>query len=345
MALNVGTRLAHYDVAALIGEGRRRQVWQATDTQLNRQLALKILPDAFADDPDRPARSQREAQVLTSLNHPGIAHIHGIEEAQDTRALVLEFVEGPTLADRIAQGAIPIDEALRIAKQLAEALDAVHEQGVIHRDLKPANVKVRDNGRAKVLAFGLAKALDPAPEGDPSQFPTLTAAATQMGVIPGDGSVHVARAGAGEGSRQTYGHLGVWYRVGSHGGRPRGFLCEVHTQDLFQEETMTRLRRGCPPPRPPTPSVAPASGTPRTRVSRKPVFVGPPAAARYASRNTVPPTPFVVVGARTLRPVKTFLSKVTTYRHTRYSSLAARRMGAKRPSSHKISYCRGPLGE
>ena len=161
------------------------QVWQATDTQLNRQVALKILPDAFADDPDRLARFTREAQILASLNHPNIAAIHGIEEADGTRALVLELVEGPTLADRIAEGPIPIDEALPIAKQIAEALEAAHEQGVIHRDLKPANIKVREDGTVKVLDFGLAKALDPNPEGDPNQSPTLTAAATQMGVIMG----------------------------------------------------------------------------------------------------------------------------------------------------------------
>ena len=178
-------RIAHYDVTALLGEGGMGQVWQATDTQLNRQVALKILPDAFQDDPDRLARFQREAQVLASLNHPGIAAIYGIEKSDDTRALVLELVEGPTLADRIAKGPIPVDEALPIARQIAEALEAAHEAGVIHRDLKPANIKVREDGTVKVLDFGLAKALDPAPKGDPSQSPTLTAAVTQMGVIMG----------------------------------------------------------------------------------------------------------------------------------------------------------------
>ena len=185
MPLSAGTRLGHYDVTALIGEGGMGQVWQATDTQLNRQVALKILPDAFAADPDRLARFQREAQVLASLNHPNIAQIHGIEEAEGTRALVLELVEGPTLADRISKGPIPLDEALPIAKQIAEALEAAHEAGVIHRDLKPANIKVREDGTVKVLDFGLAKALEPAPDADPSQSPTLTAAATQMGVIMG----------------------------------------------------------------------------------------------------------------------------------------------------------------
>ena len=185
MPLSPGTRLGHYDVTALLGEGGMGQVWQATDTQLNRQVALKILPDAFAADPDLLARFQREAQILASLNHPNIAAIYGIEEAEGTRALVLELVEGPTLADWIAKGPIPLDEALPIAKQIAEALEAAHEAGVIHRDLKPANIKVREDGTVKVLDFGLAKALDPSPDADPSQSPTLTAAATQMGVIMG----------------------------------------------------------------------------------------------------------------------------------------------------------------
>ena len=188
MPLSPGTRLGHYDVTALLGEGEMGQVWQATDTQLGRQVALKILPDAFAADPDRLARFKREAQILASLNHPNIAAIYGIEEAEGTRALVLELVEGPTLADRLKQGPIPIDEALPIAKQIAEALEAAHEQGVIHRDLKPANVKVKDDGTVKVLDFGLAKAFQP-DAGDPalSQSPTisLTAAATQMGMVLG----------------------------------------------------------------------------------------------------------------------------------------------------------------
>ncbi len=161
------------------------QVYQATDTKLKRQVALKILPEAFAADPERLARFQREAEVLASLNHPNIAQIHGLEEADGVRALVLELVEGPTLADRIKQGPIPLDEALPIAKQIAEAVEAAHEAGVIHRDLKPANIKVREDGTVKVLDFGFAKALDPNPTGDPSQSQTLTAAATQMGVIMG----------------------------------------------------------------------------------------------------------------------------------------------------------------
>ena len=188
MPLDPGTTLGPYAVTAKIGEGGMGEVYRARDTKLDRDVALKVLPQAFTDDPDRLARFEREAKVLASLNHPNIGGIHGLEESEGVRALVLEYIEGPTLADRIKQGAIPVDEALPIAKQIAEALEAAHEAGVIHRDLKPANIKVRDDGTVKVLDFGLAKALDSTPEGDPSQSPTLTAAATQMGVIMGTGA-------------------------------------------------------------------------------------------------------------------------------------------------------------
>ena len=185
MPLSPGTRLGVYEVSAKIGEGGMGEVWQARDTTLDRDVALKVLPEAFTSDPDRLARFEREAKVLASLNHSNIGTIYGLEEAEGVKALVLELVEGPTLADRIKQGPIPVDEALPIAKQIAEALEAAHEQGVIHRNLKPANIKVKDDGTVKVLDFGLAKALDPLPEGDPSNSPTLTAAATQMGMIMG----------------------------------------------------------------------------------------------------------------------------------------------------------------
>ncbi len=155
LVLLVGDAILVWPSARAAALARR----EIADTKLNRQVALKILPEAFATDSDRLARFQREAQVLASLNHPGIAAIYGIEEQGDTRALVLELVEGPTLADKIAKGPIPIDEALPIAKQIAEALEAAHEAGVIHRDLKPANIKVREDGTVKVLDFGLAKAI------------------------------------------------------------------------------------------------------------------------------------------------------------------------------------------
>lgn len=160
------------------------EVYRARDKRLERDVAIKILPESFAHDADRLARFEREAKTLASLNHPNIAIIHGFEETHGIQALVMELVEGPTLADRIALGPIPFDEALPIAKQIAEALQAAHEQGVIHRDLKPANIKLRPDGTVKVLDFGLAKALDTTPHGDPSQSPTLTAA-TEMGVILG----------------------------------------------------------------------------------------------------------------------------------------------------------------
>ena len=138
------------------------EVYRALDPNLDRPVALKILPDTFAHDPDRLARFEREAKTLAALNHPNIAQIYGLEKADHVRALVMELVEGPTLADRIAQGPIPVNEALRIARQIAEALETAHELGIVHRDLKPANIKVRPDGTVKVLDFGLAKAMDPA---------------------------------------------------------------------------------------------------------------------------------------------------------------------------------------
>src|SRR5262249_7500987 len=158
------------------------KVYRATDTKLNRDVAIKILPEAFAQDADRMARFEREAHVLASMNHPNIAAIYGVEE----RALVMELVEGPTLAERIAHGPIPLEEALPIARQIAEALEYAHEKGIIHRDLKPANIKLTADDRVKVLDFGLAKALANEPAAaDPSASPTLTMRATVAGVIMG----------------------------------------------------------------------------------------------------------------------------------------------------------------
>ena len=155
-----GTRLGPYEIVAQIGVGGMGEVYRATDTNLERQVAIKVLPASVAADPDRLARFDREAKTLAALNHPNIAAIYGLEKSCGITALVMELVEGPTLADRIAQGAIPIDEALPIARQIAEALEAAHEQGIIHRDLKPANIKVRSDGTVKVLDFGLAKAIE-----------------------------------------------------------------------------------------------------------------------------------------------------------------------------------------
>ena len=180
--------LGPYQIITKIGEGGMGEVYRARDTRLDRDVALKVLPEAFTADPDRLARFEREAKVLASLNHPNIGGIHGLEESDGIKALVLEYIDGPTLADRIAQGPIPVDEALPIARQIAEALEAAHQQGVIHRDLKPANIKVRADGTVKVLDFGLAKAFEPeAGSASASVSPTisLTAAATRMGMVIG----------------------------------------------------------------------------------------------------------------------------------------------------------------
>src|SRR6516225_2663618 len=155
MALATGVRLGAYEIVSPIGAGGMGEVYRARDTKLKRDVALKVLPDAFARDPGRMARFQREALVLASLNHPSIAAIYGVED----RALVLELVEGPTLAERIAHRPIPLAEALPIARQIVEALEYAHEKGTIHRDLKPTNIKLTSDGRVKVLDFGLAKAL------------------------------------------------------------------------------------------------------------------------------------------------------------------------------------------
>jgi Tol biopolymer transport system component len=186
MSIISGTKLGSYEVVALIGAGGMGEVYRARDTKLNRDVALKVLPAALATDADRMARFEREAQVLASLNHPNIATIYGLEESNSIRALVMELVEGPTLAERICGRAIPLDVALPVAKQITDALEYAHEKGVIHRDLKPANVKLSADGNVKVLDFGLAKALEEqAPVGNPSVSPTLTLEGTRVGVILG----------------------------------------------------------------------------------------------------------------------------------------------------------------
>ncbi len=163
------------------------EVYQAHDTKLGRDVAIKVLPEAFAHDPERLSRFQREAKTLASLNHPNIAHIYGLEENGGSSYLVMELVPGDTLADRIKRdGAIPVVEALGIAKQIAEALEAAHEKGIVHRDLKPANIKVTPEGKVKVLDFGLAKAFsDDGSNQDIANSPTMSGAATMQGVILG----------------------------------------------------------------------------------------------------------------------------------------------------------------
>jgi Tol biopolymer transport system component len=182
----IGQTISHYRVMEKLGIGGMGEVYRATDSRLGRDVALKVLPAAFAQDAERMARFEREAQLLASLNHPHIAAIYGLEESNGIRALAMELVEGPTLADRIARGAMPLEEALLIARQISEALEYAHEKGIIHRDLKPANVKLTHEGKAKVLDFGLAKALDDSPvAADLTSSPTLSLAATKMGLILG----------------------------------------------------------------------------------------------------------------------------------------------------------------
>ena len=190
MPLAPGTVIGPYEILSALGAGGMGEVYRARDAKLHRDVAIKVLPQLFTADPDRLVRFRREAQVLAALNHPNIGHIYGLEDSGPTHALVLELVEGPTLADRIEQGAIPLDEALPIARQIADALESAHDQGIIHRDLKPANIKIRPDGTVKVLDFGLAKALEgPSDSGvvrdTLMNSPTLTARGTQLGIIVG----------------------------------------------------------------------------------------------------------------------------------------------------------------
>jgi serine/threonine protein kinase/roadblock/LC7 domain-containing protein len=184
--LSAGTKLGSYEILSQIGAGGMGEVYRARDTKLGRDVAIKVLPDNFAQDAERMARFQREAKVLASLDHPNIASIFGLEDSGNTRALVMQLAEGPTLADRIAQGPLPIDDALRIARQIADALEYAHEKGIIHRDLKPANIKVAPDDSVKILDFGLAKALESeAAFSDISTSPTLSRLATQAGILLG----------------------------------------------------------------------------------------------------------------------------------------------------------------
>jgi len=188
----IGSTLAHYRITAKLGEGGMGEVYRATDTKLDREVAIKVLPAAFTEDKERLARFEREAKLLAQLQHPNIASIFGIEDDHGTKALIMELVEGPTLAERLEQGALPLDESLSLAKQIAEALEEAHEKGIVHRDLKPQNVKASKEGRVKVLDFGLAKAMDPmgaasgaASASQLAASPTLTLGATVQGVILG----------------------------------------------------------------------------------------------------------------------------------------------------------------
>ena len=182
----IGKTLSHYKVLEKIGQGGMGEVYRAEDTNLSREVAIKVLPEQFTQDPQRLARFEREAKLLASLNHPNIAAIHSFEHADEVHFLVLELVEGETLAERVAKGPVPVEEALEVCRQIAEGVEAAHEKGVIHRDLKPANVKVTPEGKVKILDFGLAKAFEAEPPvTDISQSPTLTEEMTRAGVILG----------------------------------------------------------------------------------------------------------------------------------------------------------------
>ncbi len=186
MSLAAGTRLGSFEVLGPLGAGGMGEVYRASDTRLGRDVAIKILPELFARDPERLARFEREARMLASVNHPGLAAIYGIEQEGPVRYIVMELVPGETLAEQLARGPLAIAEALRLARQIAEALEAAHERGIVHRDLKPANIKVTPEGKVKVLDLGLAKAMDSKIEaGDTSQSPTMMLDQTRPGVILG----------------------------------------------------------------------------------------------------------------------------------------------------------------
>ena len=184
MALEVGTKLGPYEILSPLGAGGMGEVYLANDSKLDRQVAIKVLPETMTRDPERVARFEREAKLLASLNHPNIAAIHGFDAAVGTRFLVMEYVEGETLGQRLKGGAFAVEDALDVGRQMAEALEAAHEKGVIHRDLKPANVMIRPDGNVKVLDFGLAKAMAEEPSGSTAaESPTITANYTKPGVM------------------------------------------------------------------------------------------------------------------------------------------------------------------
>src|SRR5215510_8321932 len=186
MPLTVGIQLGSLEITALLGKGGMGEVYRARDTKLKHDVAIMILPDEFSRDPARVSRFQREAEVLASLNHSNIGSIYDLQEANESRFLIMELVEGETLAERISRGPLPIEEVLDIAKQICEALEAAHEKGIIHRDLKPGNVKILPDGKVKVLDFGLAKAVESGPVNPAlSHSPTLSMAATNAGLILG----------------------------------------------------------------------------------------------------------------------------------------------------------------
>jgi eukaryotic-like serine/threonine-protein kinase len=246
----IGRELGHYEITSRIGVGGMGDVYEARDTKLGRRVAIKVLPDVFARDADRVSRFEHEARVLASLNHPRIAAIHGLEEAGERKFLVMELVAGETLADRIARGPLPLDDALEVATQICEALEAAHERGVIHRDLKPANIKMTPGGQVKVLDFGLAKAFAGQPDANLSNSPTISMAATSAGIILGTAaymSPEQARGTALDRRSDIFAFGSVLYEMLT--GRPAfsgETVSDVIAAVLRAEPDWTRLPRQTP---------------------------------------------------------------------------------------------------
>ena len=289
-AVDRGTEIGPFRVESLIGEGGMGQVYRARDTTLQRDVALKVLPAAFVRDPDRLARFIREAQILAALNHPHVAAIYGVERSVGTEppihALVLEFVDGPTLADRIAAGSLPLDEALPIALQIAEAVEAAHEQGIIHRDLKPANIKLRPDATVKVLDFGLAKVFSPADgaaqsrEKSPVDSPAIDSpVVTAHGLIVGTAtymSPEQAKGRAADKRSDVWAFGCVLFEMLA-GTRAFG------GDDL--SGTFAAILRGEPDWHKLPPETPPAIGTPAAAVSRKGSQAAAPGHWRCACRD------------------------------------------------------------
>jgi serine/threonine protein kinase/Tol biopolymer transport system component len=257
MPLPTGSKLGHYEIIAAIGAGGMGEVYRAADTRLKRQVAIKILPSALALDPDRMSRFEREARLLASLDHANIGAIYGIEESDGAKALILALIEGPTLADRIATGPIPPDEAIPLARQMAEAIEYAHDRGVIHRDLKPANVKITPEGAVKVLDFGLAKALSgesddyPSPSNSPTFSPTLSIRATQAGMILGTAAYMAPEQAKGKAvdRRADIWAFGVVFFEMLTGNAPFNgdTAAEIIASTLKEEPNLDRLPPGTPP--------------------------------------------------------------------------------------------------
>ncbi len=210
MKVTSGMRLGPYEVGVALGAGGMGEVYRARDTKLGREAAIKVLPTAFAEDAERLARFRREAQILASLSHPNVAAIYGLEESEGLVALAMELVPGEDLSERLARGPLPVDEALAVARQIAEALEEAHGKGVVHRDLKPANVKLTPDGKVKVLDFGLAKALSgdasaSVDSSDSSRSPTMTRQGTQAGMILGTAAYMSPEQARGRGSGSSPG--------------------------------------------------------------------------------------------------------------------------------------------